>query len=222
MARLAPPIACALALLACFVALSLGQTLPPPPIPSHSPGHGYHSHSAPGAAVHVTAFFDFQCPDSRDAWTQWQSVFASLSYAELRFSLVSFALPYHRNAFAASIAAEIVNEIAPIKYWSYVDALFANQSLFYNDPTIDDDYLAIETILYDIAAPLGVNKAEFFELFGSQSVLSPVRADWKAAAASGVYSTPSYIVNGAQLNDCQWDSSTWIRVINDTIMRVEQ
>eukprot|EP01094_Clydonella_sp_ATCC50884_P019933 TRINITY_DN4005_c0_g1_i4.p1 TRINITY_DN4005_c0_g1~~TRINITY_DN4005_c0_g1_i4.p1 ORF type:complete len:141 (+),score=13.37 TRINITY_DN4005_c0_g1_i4:44-466(+) len=97
MARLAPPIACALALLACFVALSLGQTLPPPPIPSHSPGHGYHSHSAPGAAVHVTAFFDFQCPDSRDAWTQWQSVFASLSYAELRFSLVSFALPYHRK-----------------------------------------------------------------------------------------------------------------------------
>ena len=51
----------------------------------------------------------------------------------------------------------------------------------------------VEKILYDIAAPLNINEAEFLELMDNSIVSGTVRTEWKFAAQLGIYSTPSYL-----------------------------
>ena len=54
------------------------------------------------APIHLTAFVDLTCPDSKQAWPTVKKVADIYGPQTIQFTVQLFPLPYHTNAFVAA------------------------------------------------------------------------------------------------------------------------
>ena len=81
--------------LALLVPLIAAQTLPVQPLPSPYPGR---SQGNINGKIRLEAFWDFQCPDSEEAFGVLQDVLKQSQFQdEVYFILHAYSLPYHRK-----------------------------------------------------------------------------------------------------------------------------
>ena len=71
------------------------------PLPKHPLGFVYHGGES-SAPIHLTAFVDLTCPDSKQAWPTVKKVADMYGPKVVQFTLQLFPLPYHTNAFIAA------------------------------------------------------------------------------------------------------------------------
>ena len=71
------------------------------PLPKHPLGFVYHGGES-SAPIHLTAFVDLTCPDSKQAWPTVKKVADMYGPKAVQFTLQLFPLPYHTNAFIAA------------------------------------------------------------------------------------------------------------------------
>lgn len=77
------------------------------PLPKRPLGFVYNG-GEPSAPIHLTAFVDLTCPDSKQAWPTVKKVADMYGPKVVRFTLQLFPLPYHTNAFlAAQVSVQI-------------------------------------------------------------------------------------------------------------------
>ncbi|KAL6073851.1 hypothetical protein QOT17_004544 [Balamuthia mandrillaris] len=203
---------CLLAVLCSLCTWTAAQA----PIPVAGQVHAIGDADAP---LQLEAFIDFQCPDSKEAWPTMQALMQYYGPARLRFVATVFPLPYHHNAFFASQGAVVVTNLTnnAASFWKWADVLFERQNEWGDQPTQSKTPLQVIAMMSQYAQQCcAVQASSFVEQMGwvtQQNILA--RTAWKYAAASGIYGTPMFKVNGVLTNAASdWTFKQWLALLD--------
>jgi len=89
-------------------------------------------------------------------------------------------LPFHAFAVPAAIAARCAGQQG--RFWEFREALFRDQAQLTTDPHAG------------LAQSLGLDAAQFADCRRDPAVARSVQADVELAAASGIRSTPTFVI----------------------------
>eukprot|EP00455_Lapot_gusevi_P048458 TRINITY_DN669_c0_g1_i1.p1 TRINITY_DN669_c0_g1~~TRINITY_DN669_c0_g1_i1.p1 ORF type:complete len:279 (+),score=107.33 TRINITY_DN669_c0_g1_i1:59-838(+) len=203
----------------CLLVIALACVYAQVPIPPRYDGFAQGSPSSP---IQLEAFFDLLCPDCKQAWPNVKQV---LSYynapnqpSNIRFYLHTFPLPYHHNAFFAAQGAHIVlqNTNSNVsKVFDWVDAIFDAQDYFSGSATATITPNEVLNEFGNVAQKvLGIPQATFVQAYNANTDY-PTRVSWKYGCSRGVSGTPTFLVNGVQVQaDPSWGLTEWRQVID--------
>ncbi len=169
------------------------------------------------AKIVVVEFADFECPycgavegsneqaeqylKSRDP--EWEPAVPKLKelakQGKIRFVYRDFPLPMHKNAQKASEASECADEQG--KFWQMHDKIFENQGAI----SITD--------LKDYASGLYLNMEQFNSCLDSGKYSNEVKKDYDDGNDAGVTGTPTFFVNGVEINGAQ-PASVFLELVN--------
>jgi len=135
---------------------------------------------APGSAVTIVEFGDFQCSYCRDSQAVIKQIVDKFE-SEVKLVFKHLPLDIHSHAEASARAAFCAGE--QNQFWNYHDALFLAADLSPKS-------------LSEIAMTLQLDAVKFRECLDSDLARASVLADRKDAARFGITSTPTFIVNG--------------------------
>jgi len=142
--------------------------------------------------VTLLEYGDYQCaycqqyyPTVKQVQTQYGD---KIKFQFRNFPLVSL----HRNAFAASRAAEAAG--LQNKYWQMHDVIYEN-----NDPNGKAGWVAApdpNTYFDAFAKQIGLNLTQFKTDFASSKVNDLINADLAEGTRLGITGTPTFYING--------------------------
>lgn len=146
-----------------------------------------HMRGNPSAAITLVEYADFQCPACAAYHPIVKEVESKFSDS-VRIVFRHFPLTtIHRNAMAASRAAEAAGVQG--KFWEMHDMLYERQDAWEKLPTPQDTFVSYAT-------SLGLNGDQFKQDINSSEVQSVVSADIDSGNRSGVNATPTFFLNG--------------------------
>ncbi len=134
------------------------------------------------APVTIIEFSDYQCPYCVQWYQQVYQKLMATYPSQIRFVYRDNPLPSHPEAQPAAEAADCAGEQSA--YWKFHDALF------------DGQYGLGRQAYEQYAADLGLDLTAFTECLDSRRYKAEVEADAADAAAAGLSSTPSFVING--------------------------
>lgn len=142
--------------------------------------------------VTIIEYGDYQCAYCQQYYPTVKQ--AQLQYGDkIKFQFRNFPLvSLHRNAFAASRAAEAAG--MQNKYWEMHDVLYEN-----NDPNGKAGWVAApdpNTYFNAFAKQIGLNLAQFKTDFASSKVNDLINADLAEGTKLGITGTPTFYING--------------------------
>lgn len=141
--------------------------------------------------VSLVEYGDFQCPACASYAPLVEK--AILEYGDrLSFTYRHFPLPQHKNALAASYAAEAAGKQG--KFWEMYTLIFDRQTKW------SESYTAAQTF-EGYAKELNLDIAQYKKDVSSSETKEGVSYDRKTGEASGVQSTPSFFLNGKKMQN---------------------
>ncbi|VVB56511.1 Thioredoxin [uncultured archaeon] len=141
---------------------------------------------SPNAPVTIFEIADFQCPYCVQAYPTVEQVMAKYN-GSVKLIFVHFPLTsIHPLAQKAAEAAECANDQG--KFWEMYDSLFTTNKLEVSD-------------LKAQAKTLGLDTAKFNTCLDSGAKAPLIQAFSNLATQNGISSTPTFIVNGQELQD---------------------
>lgn len=146
---------------------------------------------APSTAkkAELVEYSDFQCPACGVYYSIVEEVVAE-NKDTLAFTYRHFPLGQHKNALAASYAAEAAGLQG--KFWEMHTMIFKSQSDWAETDTA-------EATFEGFAKDLGLDIARFKTDRDSQATKDAVEHDKNTGLKSGVNSTPSFYLNGKKM-----------------------
>ncbi len=143
-------------------------------------------YGAKDAPVTVIMFSDYQCPYCRKWYVETFKPLMEAYPGKVRFVYKDFPLSsIHPEASPAALAARCAGEQG--KYWEFQDLLFT-------DPA------GLSSAAYtQYAGALSLDSAKFDECLSTKRYEKVIEADYQAAAAIGVQSTPMFFINGVPI-----------------------
>ena len=177
----------------------------PIPIPQRPSGYRLGNADAP---IVVEMFFDLECPFSRKGWQTILQVAKAYSTEQLYLILYPMTLGNHRQSWDGTKAAIAMAGDDTDKFIEFVSYLFDHQSEFANEASKDRTQTEWHRLLADYAVAMGwSDKEQFIELINSKEIYSKARIPARFATLRGVWSTPTYFINGAEASDLSSQSS---------------
>ncbi|MEO1671206.1 MAG: thioredoxin domain-containing protein [Cyanobacteria bacterium J06631_2] len=178
----------------------------PIPIPSRSSGYRLGQSDAP---VQIEMFFDLECPFSKKGWQNIMQVVSAYSATQISLVLQPMTLGNHRQSWDATKAAIAVAEDDVDKFVSFVNYLLDHQTEFANEASKDRTQTEWQQMLagYAVEATEWSDKDQFVQLLNSKEVYAKARIPARFAATRGVWSTPTFFINGAEASNFSSQSS---------------
>ncbi len=140
----------------------------------------------PNAAVKVMEFADFECPACATAHFQIGAVITKKYGNQIRYDFMHFPLrSIHRYALDIAEMSECAADQG--KFWEYTDIAFAKKS-----------EASFDAIL-DWADEIGLDVDTAEKCWKSHSKRKTVLADYKEGRSLDVQGTPTFFVNGKQV-----------------------
>ncbi|XP_030950805.1 uncharacterized protein LOC115974543 [Quercus lobata] len=182
-----------------FYVVNVGaQTLPP----ARTDGFVYKNHQVNSDTIIIEAFYDPVCPDSRDSWPPLKK---ALHYFGSHTWLVVhlLPLPFHDNAFVASRALHIVNNLNTSATFPLLEHFFKYQEKFYTAQTRNlSRAVIVEEIVKFATEVVGSSYYSVIKSgFNDTKTDLKTRISFKYSTSRGVYGTPFFFVNGFLLHD---------------------
>lgn len=148
-----------------------------------------HVKGNPDADVVLVEYSDFQCPACRAFQPVIDDALERFG-EDIRFEYNHFPLPIHPHAQAAAVAAEAAGQ---------QDAFFAYHDLLYERQDQWSNMASPDPVFISFAEELGLDTAQFRRQMNSSLLQDKVRADFAEAQRLGLRGTPSFILNGEQM-----------------------
>jgi len=187
------------------------------PIPNRYDGF---SQGSPSSPILFEAFFDLLCPDCAAAWPNIRDVLAyynpSGQPSALRFYLHAFPLPFHTWGYSAAQGAQAIWATSPQLIFKYVDTMFKSQAGFWNGQTAQMTGNQVQSLMATVAQQ-GTGFPSSLFLAGLQNSTDDMNAriSWKYGCSRGVAGTPSFFVNGIQVQaDPSWTLAEWRQILD--------
>jgi protein-disulfide isomerase len=143
------------------------------------------------SGVTLVEYGDYECPYCEQYYPIVKQVQAEFN-DQITFQFRNFPLTsIHQNAFAGARAAEAASLQG--KFWQMHDTLYDNQDQWAqsSDPT---------KFFNQYAQQLGLNVAQFQKDYASTKVNDVINADLAAGNKLGVDATPTFYLDGKQIN----------------------
>ncbi|MEK7638922.1 MAG: thioredoxin domain-containing protein [Patescibacteria group bacterium] len=149
-----------------------------------------HLRGNPDAGVSLVEYSDLQCPACAAFVPSVDEVLAEYG-DRIRFEYKHFPLPIHRFSQQAAVAAEAAGQQG--KFFEYADLLFKNQNSW--------AAAAVPTTAFiQYAEQLELDTELFRRHLNSSVLREKVRADLADAQELQLGSTPTFILNGVQMD----------------------
>jgi len=212
-----------LLVLVCVLSI-LGISIAQIPIPRRYDGFSQGDTNSP---ILFEMFADLLCPDCKQAWPNIKDVLNWYNHpgqsSNIRFYLHTFPLPYHHNAFFAAQGLHGVSATHPDLVWDYVDTLFNNQELFWDDQTASNTANDVISFMGKIVETnTGFPSESFIEALNNDTYNENARISWKYACSRGVPATPWFFINGILIQaDPSWTVNEW-RMILDPLFTTKK
>ena len=156
------------------------------------------------APVTVLAFCNFESPHCARLQMTLAQVLPLFDGA-VQYATRDFALPFHRNAGVAALAAHCA--LAQGNYWRFHDALFASSG-------------PLSRARLDSAARTSaLDPEDFARCIDSQRYAQTITADAEAAQELGLDTVPAVFVNGLYAGN-SFDASTLVWLIEEELARL--
>ena len=176
----------------------------PIPIPQRPSGYKLGKADAP---VIVEMFFDLECPFSKKGWTTMLKVAETYS-DRLYLIMQPMTLGNHRQSWDATKAAIAVAQDDTDKFVNFVNYLFEHQEEFANEASKDKTQTDFHQLLASYAADgFGWDKQKFIDRLESEEIYNQARIPARLAIMRGVWSTPTFFINGAEASELSSQSS---------------
>ena len=177
----------------------------PIPIPQRPSGYRLGNADAP---IVIETFFDLECPFSKKGWQTILQVVKAYSPDLIYFIFYPMTLGNHRQSWDATKAAIAVADNDTDKFIDFVSYLFERQSEFANEAFKDKTQTDWHNMLADYAVDAkGLDRDKFLELLDSKEIYNRARIPARFATIRGVWSTPTFYINGAEAADLSSQSS---------------
>lgn len=178
------------------------------------PTTSQHIYGNPDAKVILVEFGDFQCPACLGFFPVVKEIKERYQDEEnFAFQFRHFPLSeIHQNAVISSRAAEAAAKQG--KFWEMHDKLYENQNTWGASPSPSQYF---ETY----AEELGLDVEKFKEDIKSSEVNSIVQADRNEARKQGYGSTPTFVLNGKQLENPPRTAEEFAKLIDEALKNAE-
>ena len=188
------------------------------PIPKRPSGYRLGNSNAP---IQIELFFDLECPFSKKGWQTLFLAFEAYQQEKLYLTLQPMTLGNHRQSWDGTKAAIAVAGNDTSRFIEFVNYLFDRQSEFANEAFKDKTQTDWHNLLADYATNSNLlsDRDKFLQLLNSQETYNLARIPARFAAMRGVWSTPTYFINGAEATDMSSQSSLedWQSKINSLL-----
>jgi protein-disulfide isomerase len=145
---------------------------------------------APGAAVTFVEFLDFECEGCRAAYPYVEQLRAE--YADrVEFVLRYFPLSGHFNAERAARAVEAAAQQGQL------EAMY--HKMYETQPEWGEQRTPADDVFRGFAADMGLDMAAFDAAYGDPATAERVQLDRNDGEALGVQGTPTFFVNGEEV-----------------------
>lgn len=163
--------------------------------------------------VTLVEYGDFQCPGCGSAYPSVKALKEKYE-GQLTFVFRNFPLTnIHPNALAAATAAEAAGRQG--KFWQMHDLLFERQTSWQN-AGVDSR----EGVFQNYARELGLDIERFKRDLGSEEVAKRITYHRALANKVGADSTPTFTLNGRQLENDEWNSAEALeKTITDALKK---
>ena len=190
----------------------------PIPIPKRPSGYRLGNAEAP---IIVEMFFDLECPFSKKGWQTIMQVAKAYSSERVYFIFQPMTLGNHRQSWDATKAVIAVAGEDTDKFIDFVSYIFEHQSEFANEAFKDKTQTDWHHLLasYAVDATEWKDKEQFIELLNSKEIYNQTKTPTRWAIVRGVWSTPTFFINGAEATDLSSQSSLqdWQNKINSML-----
>ncbi len=154
------------------------------------------------AKVTLIEYGDYQCPYCGEFFSQTepQIIQNYVNTGKVRFVFRDFAFlgPESTAASEAAQCAEDQN-----KLWAYHDALYAGKVADAAKGGQEDDGFFSTAELLKLGQQVGLNMATFTSCVNNNTDAGIVAQEKSAAAAAGINSTPTFLINGTMIEGAE-------------------
>jgi formate-nitrite transporter family protein len=151
-----------------------------------------HVRGNPAAPITLIEYGDFQCPACETYFYIAERIFNESS-STMRMVFRHFPLSQHPNAMPAALASEAA--AAQGKFWEMYGKIYENQDAWSEKPQAE-----AKALFESYAAELGLDVARFALDQDSSALRDKVQASTDEGIHVGIDHTPSFFVNGKEVN----------------------
>jgi len=168
------------------------------PDPTASVAHNGATLGDPNAPVKVVEWANYQCPFCNQFWSTSESTFIQdyISTGKVHFQYNDLTFGW-QESIDASEAATCADQQG--KFWQYHDTLFKNQKA-------ENSGGFSRSRLKTMASDMGLDMTKFNACFDGHKTANEVQSSDQAAQQQNIAQTPTFFVNGKQVNYTGWGS----------------
>eukprot|EP01065_Artemidia_motanka_P040630 TRINITY_DN5120_c0_g1_i1.p2 TRINITY_DN5120_c0_g1~~TRINITY_DN5120_c0_g1_i1.p2 ORF type:complete len:194 (+),score=56.56 TRINITY_DN5120_c0_g1_i1:137-718(+) len=190
------------------------------PVPKRQPGHSFPGGDS-GPCVTLEFFADVQCPYCAKVWPTLQKVMEHYR-GRIRFAVTPYVVAGHNQAWDVHRALEVVSRVAgPGQYFDFLRFVFASQQQFSNATFKTKTPMDLLELLSEWTEQFGVPPGKLGDLMETDDTFDAVRAAQRRGISLGVWSTPTFFINGALVTRVtgSCDVAQWIEYLDSFDLR---
>lgn len=188
----------------------------PMPVPSRPSGFRLGSSDAP---VQVEVFVDLECPFSKKAWPTVLALANHYGGDRIGITVHPIVLCDHRQSWDLTKAVVAIAAGQPLRAWQFIGHLYQHQADYALDAFDHKTRHDLLRLITDLAAkfdPAWENRDLAQQIADENgSVADRAKASVRYAIGRGVWSTPTFIINGSPVPTLESSSTMgdWQAVI---------
>jgi protein-disulfide isomerase len=161
------------------------------------------------ALVQVEAFVDIECPFSKKAWPTLLDVANHYSETEVSLTVYPYILCDHRQSWDITKAAVLLAQGDPMRFWQFFGYLYMRQDEYANQAFDKKARVDLYDLLAAYAADFAdqTDKSAFLQQLNSDAVENQAKMPIRYGITRGVWSTPTFFINGAESTDLSSSST---------------
>ena len=169
----------------------------PIPIPKRPSGY---VKGAATALLQVEAFIDIQCPYSKKSWPTLLAVSDHYGPEKVQLRVQMLSMANHRQSWDVTKAIFAVAGADSELFFPLATFLYQRQEQFFNGPFKQRTQVDLYDLIVSLLTEYGykADPAEFIKRIESDEVFAAAKVPSRIAFSRGVWSTPTFFINGAE------------------------
>ncbi|HEX5731673.1 MAG TPA: thioredoxin domain-containing protein [Blastocatellia bacterium] len=169
----------------------------PIPIPKRPSGY---VKGAASALLQIEAFGDIQCPYSKKAWPTLLAVSDHYGPEKVQLRVQLLSMANHRQSWDVTKAIFAVAGADSKLFFPLATFLYERQEQFFNGVFKQRTQLDLYDLIVRLLTEYGyqTDRTEFINRLESDEVYAAAKIPSRIAFSRGVWSTPTFFINGAE------------------------